>query len=114
MFYTYNQNNSGGSFDSDDKIAQFVIVEAKSPRVADALAEDLGIYFNGCHDGRDCDCCGDRWSPAYDGKEEPAIYGKPIAEYEADFCKKGEVYARVFYLDGTVTEYRNEKKGKFR
>ena len=41
-FYTYNQNNSGGSFTGP---AKNVIIEASSADVANAIAEDRGLYL---------------------------------------------------------------------
>lgn len=63
-FYDYHQNNSGGSFDVDDKVCHQVVVEAKSADEANEIAMDLGIYFDGCSEGMDCNCCGDRWDEA--------------------------------------------------
>lgn len=75
MFYTYNQNNSGGHFAYDEKdgISHYVIIEATDPDHANARARKIGLYFGG--DG-DCSCCGDRWNEAssYDGHETPQIY----------------------------------------
>ncbi len=61
-FYQYMQNNSGGSFDAH--FGHSVYIEAESPSHADYRAETIGIYFDGCDGGRDCPCCGDRWSRA--------------------------------------------------
>jgi hypothetical protein len=61
MYYKYTQNNSGGSFITNDKVAETVIIEAHSPLEANAIAEEIGIYFDGCATGEDCSCCGDRW-----------------------------------------------------
>ena len=61
-FFKYSQNNSGGNFHVDDKICHNVIIEAESASEADDIAESLGCYFDGCSTGRDCSCCGDRWS----------------------------------------------------
>ena len=96
MFYTYNQNNSGGSFIVDDKVTHYIIVEADNAKESNTLAEDIGIYFNGCDDDIDCPCCGDRWCPAYDGKEEPLVYGMspeklPNDEWLLMWNKPGEV-----------------------
>lgn len=69
-YYTYSQNNSGGDFTGP---AHYVIVEADSPRIADAIAEDkLGLYFDGAGD---CDCCGPRWSGAgdWDAADVPSV-----------------------------------------
>lgn len=83
-FWTFNQNNSGGSFDFDEKagITHIVIVEAENKEDATIRAESIGLYWDGCADGRDCECCGDRWSPPWsedDGKPEPMYYDQPVA-----------------------------------
>ena len=80
MFYTYNQNNSGGSFVFEKSgISHFVIVEADSAEDADSKAQAIGLYFDG--EG-DCDCCGARWSQAYNGTNEPEVYGASAFDYE--------------------------------
>lgn len=105
-WYSFRQNNSGGRWHAP---AIQVFIQAPSARVANALAEDYGLYFNGCAEGQDCSCCGDRWSPAsesYDGTDEPMVYDQPAAEWLKD-----ETYARwaqeakvaqiaMFYLNG--------------
>lgn len=65
MYFNYRQNNSGGSFVYDEArgISVRVIIEADSADEANARAESIGIYFD---DSMDCDCCGSRWSEAYD------------------------------------------------
>jgi hypothetical protein len=84
MFFTFTQNNSGGFFDEDEEkgIGHYVIVEANSAEEANTRAESIGIYFNGCDDGLDCDCCGDRWSPTWssEGEKTPMIYGEPAKD----------------------------------
>lgn len=59
-FYRYHQNNSGGFY----RGPQDIYVEASFPDVADIIAQQYGVYF----DGRgDCvECCGYRWSHASD------------------------------------------------
>lgn len=103
-FWTYHQNNSGGSFDHYSKqgIGCCVAIEATDYQQANDRAENIGIYFNGCNDGRDCDCCGDRWYPAYadEGTEEPEEYGKPLAGGWG-------ISSYVHYLDGKI-EAREE------
>lgn len=59
-FYEYSQNNSGGSF--DEEMGHSVFIEAATAEEANDRAEGMGIYFNGVENGRDCPCCGDRWS----------------------------------------------------
>lgn len=74
-WYRFDQNNSGGSFDiePDKGVGAEVFIEAANPKEANLKAEELGLYFDGVDDGRDCDCCGDRWSRAskYDETEYP-------------------------------------------
>ena len=57
MFYTYRQNNSGGTFVYDESagISVNVIIEANSREQAKRRAEQIGLYFDG---QMDCDCCG--------------------------------------------------------
>ena len=79
-FYTFRQNNSGGSFVG----VQFLIVEANSSIEANELAQTYcDVYFDGVNEGIDCDCCGDRWYPVdeSDGSDIPLIYGRnPILD----------------------------------
>ena len=87
MFFEFTQNNSGGSFQVDDKICHRLIIEADSEREATWKAEELGVYFNGCENGQDCPCCGDRW---YGCNElvfplKYSSFGKSTAE---EFSKK--------------------------
>lgn len=105
MFYTYNQNNSGGRFHSDDRVAEHVIIEANAADEADIRAMDVGIYFDGVREGRDCGCCGDRWYPAYEGTETPKIYGTDVSEMKPFKNDDQKPYCHVYYLDGTVRSY---------
>ena len=61
MFYEIQQNNTGGSFDTDDKLCHRLIIEADNKQEANDIAENLGCYWNGVDEGKDCSCCGDRW-----------------------------------------------------
>ena len=64
MFYEFWQNNSGGHYhiDIDVGLNHKVIIEADTRDEAIEKAFNIGIYFDGVRAGRDCDCCGDRWS----------------------------------------------------
>ena len=101
-FYFYSQNNSGGSFDRDDKtgIGEQVSIEAVDHNHANQRAQELGIYFDGCDNGQDCPCCGDRWSEAdeSDGTATPSIWGTPIEKCTDGLFRK-DIF--VHYLDGT-------------
>lgn len=116
MFFTYRQNNSGGSWSfSKDKVTQYVIIEADTTREANILAKAVGIYFNGVEDYLDCDCCGDRWSKAWDdGDKVPSIYGTPVEvwastkeRYHSNWMDENpDVY--VHYLDGRVESHKKK------
>lgn len=98
-FFEYHQNNSGGSFDHSPRagIGYLVVIEAASADEANTRAESIGLYFDGCAEGMDCDCCGDRWSRAWrdEGTERPESYGRPV---EGGWG----LPAYVHYADGRV------------
>lgn len=104
-FFHYSQNNSGGSFDfsEDPAITHHVVIEAKDAADADIRAIQIGLYFDGCADGRDCSCCGDRWNPAYgEGNEAPMVYDDPAeASISHRWMKPGKEIA-VHYADGRI------------
>ncbi len=88
-FYFY-QNNSGGIFDHEPEhgIGCGLFIEANDRDHAIARAEGIGLYFDGVAQGRDCDCCGDRWRTPWndDGTDKPSRYSeewRPVAEGEA-------------------------------
>jgi hypothetical protein len=103
LFYTFNQNNSGGGFHDSENYGQYVIVAARSAKEANSLAEGLGLYFDGVDGGSDCDCCGDRWYRAHDGDgtETPEVYGK---DPEALLAEGG------FFRDKVVVHYPDGSK----
>jgi len=112
MFYTYNQNNSGGSFDfQKDAISHYVIIEADNAAEADFRAEQVGVYFDPGYE-IDCDCCGSRWNEAWsdDGTETPQVYGNDVT---SGVIEKGQFGMKwmgddpegyVHYKDGRVQE----------
>lgn len=83
-FYTFSQNNSGGSFKEP---AEWVIVEADNAEQANSIAQQNGIYFDGVQKGTDCKCCGDRWYPVCESEKTkiPQIYGEPVWEANKGF-----------------------------
>lgn len=84
-WWVFKQNNSGGTFDHDPEagIGYMVLIEARNTDEASARAQDIGIYFDGCRDGTDCPCCGDRWYEPYgDGDPVPNIYGQSVRAVE--------------------------------
>lgn len=113
MFYTYRQNNSGGSFKITKKIKHYVIIEADSASEADEKAESIGIYFDGVEKGRDCPCCGDRWHKAYslgygiEGTKEPEIWGQSVMDFlkqevDADGSLPWNEEVIIYYKNGKV------------
>ena len=91
MFHTFVQNNSGGVWDGPC----FVCVECDSPEEANIISLNHGVYFNGVRDGKDCECCGDRWSLASKLRltATPSYYGSPLTEKE-DYI--------IVYKDGRI------------
>jgi hypothetical protein len=111
MFYLFNQNNSGGSFDFDKAsgITHYVIVEADTEESAITKAEQIGLYWDGVENGMDCECCGDRWCRYTTGTDTPEIYGKDPSEYikqkSAIDWMKPNPNVCVHYKDGTKVWY---------
>ena len=110
-FFEYRQNNSGGSFayDGERGISTWVIVEAHDAAEADRRAESIGLYWDGCDAGRDCPCCGDRWSPndaswrSEEGSDVPSCYGTPIGKFKGmNWMQPPNHEGFVHYLDGRV------------
>lgn len=130
-WYEYDQNNSGGFFISNDSVAHTVLIQAANKRIADMVAQDTaGIYFDGCHDGRDCYCCGDRWYRAYAPLEKFGVctsydeednYNPRMVEYpdiesmaqavanEEIFADVGENACILYYFDGTKRIFTKQK-----
>jgi hypothetical protein len=114
-FYEFSQNNSGGSFDIDDKLCGCILIEAKDAEDANIIAESIGIYFDGCDSGIDCSCCGDRWQPVDESddinlKKVSKSYNEELADmkYYAQFIADKYGWTtpstRIFYLSGKVDE----------
>lgn len=108
MFYSYRQSNSGGIFDinHENGVEQFVIVEAPSADVANDIAENIGLYFDGVYRERDCPCCGDRWERCQDGRwsdarDEPMLYSDAVLDGENGSSEySSEHNVCIHYLDG--------------
>lgn len=114
QWYEFNQNNSGGSFVVDDRLCHRVFIEADSVEAATDKALSLGVYFDGARDGRDCPCCGDRWSEPYRGITFPYRYSDELtftsvrayAQYLADTYGWTDPDARLYYATGHVSAVR--------
>ena len=119
-FFDYHQNNTGGKFHFNDLagITRLVVIEALNAIHANAIAESIGLYWNGCEAGRDCSCCGDRWHEASrgDGDPVPSEYGSSLHNREPSRAlfkgKQSKGEACVHYLDGTL-EWFNDGVSEF-
>lgn len=119
-FYEFSQNNTGGSFVTNDTLCHRLMIEADSVESANKKAESLGCYWDGCSFGQDCSCCGDRWYQAseYDKLDFPKEYTKDLtfldiesyAQHLADKYGWTTPDARIFYADGNIKEIFTKKK----
>lgn len=106
-FFEFSQNNSGGFFEFDAArgLTERVIIEAASAGEACDLAQAIGIYFDGCNNGADCWCCGDRWYPVWgNGDDVPSIDGTPLDQAYTVIHWAPEGFPDVFthYKHGVV------------
>lgn len=111
-FYQYRQNNSGGDFYTDENLGIEVLIAAKNADEADERATELGIYFDGCYNGYDCSCCGDRWSTASDWN---AVEPNKLDEYIQESLNArysypwGDPYIIVHHDNGDKQSYTHPK-----
>lgn len=120
-WYEFRQNNSGGSFQIDDDVTIYVLIQAASAKEANIKAEEIGIYFDGCYNGHDCNCCGDRWYEASDPMDSFITcdwennhlatdhtnirdYAQAVANGDS-WVDKGEPPIILYFLDGTVERF---------
>lgn len=123
-WYKFSQNNSGGSFITNDKVCHMLYIEAETFKEAVIKAESLGCYWNGVADGIDCPCCGDRWTrwrddpididKYIDDGYEAYVYDSAYRDVKAEWDKRFGKYEVVehprFVTEWSVREY----KGKIR
>lgn len=103
-FYTFRQNNSGGSWVGP----LYVIVEAYSAAEANGLAQlYTPVYFDGCSTGLDCHCCGDRWYEQYfdEGFDEPGLYESGVLT--DTYYRDADIMIR--YYDGSVVTVKGQQ-----
>lgn len=97
-FYEFRQNNSGGSWQAP---AIQLYVEADTPFDANRIAQEEGVYFDGCATGEDCGCCGDRWYPVQASDALPMVPEDDTSSfggmYEAWARKAGIPVRHVIY-----------------
>ena len=111
MFYHFCQNNSGGTFKRDHKsgISHHVIVEGTDADDIVSRAEAIGLYWDGCRNGLDCPCCGDRWYRPLDNLSldtVPRLHGQDVADgvYTPSGIRwiKDGPEGYIHYMDGRV------------
>lgn len=105
FLFEFSQNNSYGRFDINENVSGVVFIEAYSHDHANALAEDIGLYFNGCDTGRDCDCCGDRWHPVEQND------GITIEEFNKNIHKQYYDF-RIHMINGTILSSGGTNEGE--
>lgn len=118
-YFHFSQNNSGGSFDftESEGITHHVIIEAKDAEDANITAITKGLYFDGCDNGIDCSCCGDRWYRVGQYGEDkgdavPMVYGEPVESSPTMFRWMPEgKEAAVHHADGRIEWFGIAKKG---
>ena len=108
-FYELSQNNTGGSFDTDDKLCHRLFIEADSEEEAMDKAEDLGCYWNGVEEGSDCPCCGDRWYRSGDSVDLENS-NKRWGGYEVSEWLSGESYAGLSDSD-IIKKFKSDYEG---
>jgi hypothetical protein len=109
-FFKFSQNNSGGRFHVDDKLAELVLIEADTAEDAISRAESIGLYWDGVENDMDCSCCGDRWYRPWpdDGIQFPYLYNKRMFTTPEDYMEHiggacyvwTNPYGYIHYKDG--------------
>ena len=102
--FRFRQNNSGGRFVINDEVSVVVYIYANNANEANAKAELVGIYFDGCEKGIDCPCCGDRWSRSEDKRNE--VKKLPDEEFDFTWCN----YVIVYKEDMKPIKIEGKKK----
>jgi hypothetical protein len=101
-FYLFDQNNSFGRTEREPEkgIGDKVFIEAINPDSANWIAEQKGLYFDGCSQGIDCHCCGDRWNRT--GEYDAQNTASDVTNYisESKYFSDDEAY--IHYLNGRI------------
>ena len=111
-WYQFHQNNSGGSFIAP---AINVHIEVPTAEKANAIAQCEGLYFDGCEDGRDCECCGDRWYPCGESDAQPVAshYSTPLSNIDRDKIDKSDTeWAKEAGITLHLLIYADGSKGE--
>lgn len=100
--YLYSQNNSGGYDIENRDVACSVYIQGKDAAQANAIAENIGIYFDGVEAEIDCECCGDRWYMAFSGDDmqQDEFLSSLVYDVSRSYGKKQNPIAIVYLLNG--------------
>lgn len=99
-WWTFNQNNSGGYFITNEDVAEYVCIEAESAKEAMSRAEALFENYS-----EYCECCGTRWSTYQqedEGTESPEVWGESIYSVSPSYFRSE---CRLHHWDGSVEAY---------
>jgi hypothetical protein len=103
MIYSFDQNNSGGSYSLPAK--HIIVKDARDESHAIEIALKAGMYLDGVADGLDCDCCGDRW---YGVASEYDRINEAIADASYSLCTGDRIPQWIIVddldIDDTVLE----------
>lgn len=104
MFYTINQNNSGGYFIENDDVREYLIIEADSVDEANDKLYDITQDYS-----EYCSCCGKRWSNFNEdnGSEEPMIRYIPVDKVEEGVFRHSCI---IYYKNGDKRIVKFEKR----
>ena len=98
--YRLHQNNSGGIW--DESLPRYMFIEAEDAASANSKAEALGAYFDGCAMGRDCNCCGDRWTRCDESGAVRSITDSTTAIMQYHSTLDGIEAYRIYHADGWI------------
>lgn len=104
-FYCFNQNNPGGL---NATAPDFDIIEAPTARIANVLAEDIGIYFDRCLRSCDCEICDARWERVDEGnrRDTPQYFFEDVVLVPSVDAKQGYIH----YMDGREVKVWGERR----
>lgn len=89
LWYEFDQNNSGGSFDRGDFVSDVVFIQAMNYEQASDIMQEM---IDKDQSWYSCECCGDRWSFYREkGYEVPTRYGKEVTKGVDLFSSNGYI-----------------------
>lgn len=98
-WFGFSQNNSGGYFEENENVCEYVIIQAHNAQEAISIGEQF------MDNSGSCPCCGDRWSfyvDDSDGTDSPSIYGEPIDKMTKSWAIEKAI---LHYYDRTKKVY---------